>query len=51
LRDITAQNGFPQKIVWPEKPQVAKVGNKSDRLGLTAQITALQAQIAQIQLK
>ena len=50
LRDITAQNGFPQKIVWPEKPQVAKVGNKSDRLDLTAQITALQAQIAQMQL-
>ena len=51
LRDITSQSGFPQAIVWPEKPRITKVGNKSDRLDLTAQITALQAQIAQIQLK
>ena len=50
LRDITAQSGFPQEIKWPEKPQVAKVGNKSGRLDLTAQVTALQAQIAQMQL-
>ena len=50
LRDITAQSGFPQEVKWPQKPQITKVGNKSDRLGLTAQITALQAQIAQIQL-
>ena len=50
LRDITAQSGFPQKIVWPEKPQVANVGSRSDRLDLTAQVTALQAQIAQMQL-
>lgn len=49
LRDITAQSGFPQEIKWPEKPQVAKVGNKSDRLNLTEQVTALQAQIAQMQ--
>lgn len=51
LRDITAQSGFPQKIVWPEKPQVANAGSRSDRLDLTAQVTALQAQIAQMQLK
>jgi hypothetical protein len=50
LRDITAQNGFPQKIVWPEKPAVTKTENRSDRLNLTAQVTALRAQIAQIQL-
>ena len=50
LRDITAQSGFPQEVKWPEKPQVAKVGNKSGRLDLTAQVTALQAQIAQMQL-
>ena len=50
LRDITAQSGFPQKIVWPEKPQVANVGSRSDRLDLTAQVTALQAQIAQMKL-
>ena len=50
LRDITSQSGFPQEIKWPEKPQVAKVGNKSGRLDLTAQVTALQAQIAQMQL-
>jgi len=51
LRDITAQSGFPRDIKWPEKPRITKVGNKSDRLDLTAQVTALQAQIAQIQLK
>ena len=51
LRDITAQSGFPQKIVWPEKPQVTKTENRSDRLDLAAQVTALQAQIAQMQLK
>ncbi|MCH4240018.1 MAG: phage tail assembly chaperone [Oscillospiraceae bacterium] len=51
LRDITAQSGFPQKISWPEKPQVANTENRSDRLDLTAQVTALQAQIAQMQLK
>ena len=51
LRDITAQSGFPQEIKWPDKPAVTKTENRSDRLGLTAQITALQAQIAQIQLK
>ena len=50
LRNITAQSGFPQKIVWPEKPQVANAGSRSDRLDLTAQVTALQAQIAQMQL-
>ena len=50
LRDITAQSGFPQKIVWPEKPQVANAGSRSDRFDLTAQVTALQAQIAQMQL-
>lgn len=51
LRDITAQSGFPQEVKWPEKPQITKVGNKSDRLDLAAQVTALQAQIAQMQLK
>ena len=51
LRNITAQSGFPQEVKWPQKPQITKVGNKSDRLDLTAQITALQAQIAQMQLK
>ena len=50
LRDITAQSGFPQEVKWPQKPQITKVGNKSDRLDLTAQVTALQAQIAQMQL-
>ena len=50
LRDITAQSGFPQEVKWPEKPQITKVGNKSDRLDLAAQVTALQAQIAQMQL-
>lgn len=51
LRDITAQSGFPQEIKWPDKPAVTKTENRSDRLDLTAQITALQAQIAQMQLK
>ena len=51
LRDITAQSGFPQEIKWPDKPAVTKTENRSDRLDLTAQVTALQAQIAQIQLK
>ena len=50
LRDITAQSGFPQAVVWPEKPAVTKTENRSDRLDLTAQVTALQAQIAQMQL-
>ena len=50
LRDITAQSGFPQEIKWPDKPAVTKTENRSDRLGLTAQVTALQAQIAQMQL-
>ena len=50
LRDITAQSGFPQKIVWPDKPAVTKTENRSGRLDLTAQVTALQAQIAQMQL-
>mgnify|MGYP000867216442 CR=1 FL=1 len=51
LRDITAQSGFPQEVKWPEKPQITKVRNKSDRFDLAAQVTALQAQIAQMQLK
>ena len=51
LRDITAQSGFPQEIKWPDKPAVTKTENRSDRLDLTAQITALQEQIAQMQLK
>ena len=51
LRDITAQSGFPQEVKWPQKPQITKVGNKSGRLDLAAQVTALQAQIAQMQLK
>ena len=34
LRDITAQSGFPQEVKWPQKPQITKVGNKSDRLDL-----------------
>lgn len=50
LRDITAQSGFPRDIQWPQKPRITKVGNKSDRLDLTEQVTALQAQIAQMQL-
>ena len=50
LRDITSQSGFPQEIKWPDKPAVTKTENRSDRLDLTAQVTALQAQIAQIQL-
>ena len=50
LRDITAQSGFPQEIKWPDKPAVTKTENRSDRLDLTAQVTALQAQIAQMQL-
>jgi hypothetical protein len=51
LRDITAQSGFPQEIKWPDKPAVTKTENRSDRLDLTAQVTALQEQIAQMQLK
>ena len=51
LRDITAQSGFPQEIKWPDKPAVTKTENRSDRLDLTAQVTALQVQIAQMQLK
>ena len=50
LRDITAQSGFPQEVKWPDKPAVANAGSRSDRLDLTAQVTALQAQIAQMQL-
>ena len=50
LRDITAQSGFPQEIKWPDKPSVTKTENRSDRLDLAAQVTALQAQIAQMQL-
>jgi hypothetical protein len=50
LRDITAQSGFPQEIKWPDKPAVTKTENRSDRLDLAAQVTALQAQIAQMQL-
>jgi hypothetical protein len=48
LRDITAQSGFPQEIKWPDKPAVTKTENRSDRLDLTAQVTALQEQIAQM---
>ncbi len=51
LRDITSQSGFPQEIKWPDKPAVTKTENRSDRLDLTAQVTALQEQIAQMQLK
>jgi hypothetical protein len=51
LRDITAQSGFPQEVKWPEKPAVTKTENRSDRLDLAAQVTALQAQIAQMQVK
>ena len=51
LRDITSQSGFPQEIKWPDKPTVTKTENRSDRLDLTAQVTALQEQIAQMQLK
>ena len=51
LRDITAQSGFPQEIKWPDKPAVTKTENRSDRLDLAAQVTALQAQIAQMQVK
>lgn len=51
LRDIASQSGFPQAIVWPEKPDFATAENQSVRVNAMQQITDLQAQIAQMQVK
>ena len=51
LRDITSQSGFPQKIAWPEKPEFSVAGHQSVQVNAMQQITDLQAQIAQMQIK
>lgn len=48
LRDITSQTGFPQTIVWPEKPSVTAVGGQSASASLGKQAAAIGKQVSEI---
>lgn len=47
LRDITSQEGFPQSVTWPEKPQVKTVGGQSANASLAKQAAAIMLNAAQ----
>ncbi len=48
LRDITSQTGFPQTIVWPEKPSVTTAGGQSASASLGKQAAAIGKQVSEI---
>lgn len=48
LRDITLQTGFPQTIVWPEKPSVTTAGGQSASASLGKQAATIGKQVSEI---